>query len=54
MIGTEDGCILSCNKAKGQGDRISATMDGKLMPHPYRLLYGHQAAIDMPFMVIEL
>ena len=29
MIGTEDGSILSCNKAKGQGDRISATLDGE-------------------------
>ena len=41
MIGTEDGCILSCNKAKGQGDRISASMDGRLMSYPFEPLNGH-------------
>ncbi|CAK0786918.1 hypothetical protein CVIRNUC_010132 [Coccomyxa viridis] len=29
MVGTEEGCILSCNRAKGQGDRTSAIFDGQ-------------------------
>lgn len=29
MIGTEEGSILNCNKAKGQGDRINAVYNGE-------------------------
>ena len=34
MVGTEEGCILSCNRAKGQGDRTSAIFDGDEHPSP--------------------
>ena len=34
MVGTEEGCILSCNRAKGQEDRTSAIFDGDDHPIP--------------------